>query len=63
MNHLESWLDFRRNEVCEPSTPLCHWCGTPCTGDVTETVEIVDGMTAERPICDEPDECPANQEG
>jgi len=55
---LEAWLEFRRNEHYEETKPHCYWCGNECSGDTTETVEIVDGLTAEKPICDKPEECP-----
>ena len=57
--NLEEWLEFRRNERYEETKPLCYWCGGPCSGDTTEAVEI-NGITAEKPICDDPDNCPAN---
>ena len=57
---LEAWLEFQRNERYEETKPLCYWCGNECSGDTTETVEIVDGLTAEKPVCDNPENCPAN---
>jgi hypothetical protein len=38
----------------------CCWhCGEPCSGDTTERIDI-GGMVGEQPICDDPDNCPAN---
>lgn len=37
--------------------PICWHCGEPCSGDVTERIDI-DGMVGEVPICDDPDNCP-----
>ncbi len=58
MDSLEAWLDFRRGERYEPSHPCCFHCGGECSGDTTETVTIYDDVTAEKPICDNPEECP-----
>lgn len=44
----------------EDTTTCCYHCGQECSGDVTETVTIYDEVTAEKTVCDEPDECPAN---
>ncbi len=61
---LEAWLEFRNNERYEPDGPMCYHCGGDCSGDVTEHIEMeVDGilMSGEFPICDDPDNCPANK--
>jgi hypothetical protein len=57
---VEAWLDFRNGEKVDYSVPLCFYCGEPCSGDVTETVVIYDDQTAEKPICDIPEDCMAN---
>ncbi len=48
--------DWPKNTVC------CH-CGEPCSGDTTERIEEeIDGAQfgGEFPVCDDPDNCPAN---
>lgn len=55
---LEAWLEFRRTERHEDNTTRCYHCGEPCSGDTTEYIP----HTGEQPICDEPDDCPANFE-
>lgn len=52
----EAWLDFRRGEHYTPPTPLCHWCGEPCSGDTTTTIDV-DGARGERPVCDDESAC------
>ena len=47
-------------ERFDPSTPVCFHCGEECSGDTTETVVVYDDVTAEKAICDDPDNCPAN---
>ena len=44
----------------EQRGPLCWHCGLSCSGDTTETVEIMEGCSSEVPICDDPDKCPNN---
>lgn len=56
----DAWMEFNHTDRYEQDAPVCYHCGCACSGDVTQTVEIVDGHTAEVAICDDPETCPAN---
>lgn len=41
----------------------CEPCGADCSGDTVQTVVIYDDVVGERPVCDNPNDCPESNNG